>query len=601
MNPQEILLELSRRAEEIISVIAPNAKKMGQRWQMGNLDGDPGSSCGIYRGRGGVLLATDQGETINLLQLWKRIHGLTWAQTLHEARKFLGINTIKPAFKDREIVAPSKANVRALSRDELVRKYLHDRAITDETAKLYKASAHLRRSEHNEAFVCYPYILPTGTLCMIKSTGVKRTPEGKKDIWTSKPFYTLWGWWLITEKTESIIICEGEEDAMVMSQMQGIPENCVVMSVPNGTSGMAWIDNDYDALTQFATIYLALDQDEAGEKCSRAVAKRLGQTRCLRLKWDKADKDASELWLSGTRDVTQIMAHAECYQPEGINTPSQTKDKLQELIERRQEEAKSNDFVFPHINFRLRPGECVGWIGAPGHGKSQFLYQVLGHEMFENNKRVGFVSCEIPSEQIEFEMMWQKFGKMPGTEYLDEDLSLFDDRLWFLDKNEDGKSDWKVVREEIEYGVRRFGWDVVAIDSLRYLSDKTDWEGQESVAYDCKKMAQKLNVCIILVCHTDAKKKGQEQVHELEDILGGQGIGAAVLSAVSIWRNKLKEKETDEKGFPDEDKPDGKLYVCKQRITGHTVFKPFWWDKRSRKLMLTKLAPTNTTETNEPF
>ena len=54
---EDINKGLSEKIEGVMSQHFPEAKKHGHRWQMGNFDGDAGSSCGVYRGRGGIYLA----------------------------------------------------------------------------------------------------------------------------------------------------------------------------------------------------------------------------------------------------------------------------------------------------------------------------------------------------------------------------------------------------------------------------------------------------------------------------------------------------------------------------------------------------------------
>ena len=49
-------------------------------------------------------------------------------------------------------------------------------------------------------------------LGIMKKDGTKKA---MKDIWTTEPFYTLWGWWLVQPSDRRIVICEGEIDAMV--------------------------------------------------------------------------------------------------------------------------------------------------------------------------------------------------------------------------------------------------------------------------------------------------------------------------------------------------------------------------------------------------
>jgi hypothetical protein len=75
-------------------------------------------------------------------------------------------------------------------------------------------------------------------------------------------------------------------------------------------------------------------------------------------------------------------------------------------------------------------------------------------------------------------------------------------------------------------------------------------------------------------------------VPELEDVLGGQGIGAAAHAAVMIWRNKAKEKAVEAGEDVSDEMPDGRMYVPKQRANGVTIYRDLWFDTQRRTFSL---------------
>jgi len=217
----------------------------------------------------------------------------------------------------------------------------------------------------------------------------------------------------------------------------------------------------------------------------------------------------------------------------------------------------------------------------PTHN-SQWLYQAILHEMMVNDRRVCIASFEITGANMLFNLLWMLHGRSPSKERLQEELAVFQDRLWFIEGDE-GQETWEGLRDDFTYANKRFGCDLFVIDALMHLTKKGDAEGSDKVAKGCAKWCVKNDVSTLMVAHADAKKRRSgDDIPEVEDILGGQGIGAAAHSVVSIWRNRAKQKETEDRGFEDDEKPDGKMYVCKQRATGNVVLKPIWFCTKTR-------------------
>jgi len=85
----------------------------------------------------------------------------------------------------------------------------------------------------------------------------------------SKPY--LWNRENVETKDHRLYITEGRIDALTLLEM-GIKN---VVSVPNGTSSLDWISNDWNLLSKFSEIVLCYDNDEAGRKAIVEVKKRL--------------------------------------------------------------------------------------------------------------------------------------------------------------------------------------------------------------------------------------------------------------------------------------------------------------------------------------
>ncbi len=88
----------------------------------------------------------------------------------------------------------------------------------------------------------------------------------------------LFGWQAVPDDATECTICEGEVDAMSVTAL-GLP---VGLSMPMGAgtgNKLRWIDEDWDELERFKTIFLCYDADKAGRDSIQEAAQRLGTHR----------------------------------------------------------------------------------------------------------------------------------------------------------------------------------------------------------------------------------------------------------------------------------------------------------------------------------
>lgn len=592
-SPDEICRALSERMNQLMPEFFPKATKSGASWRMGDLDGNPGKSTGVFRGTGGIYFAKDAAtdESVNVLTLFHRKRGGSWVETLAWAKKTCGIIDVKQVVKKPK---PRKPSLTCVSmRGTAPYKYLTDRGIQEQTMSKYNLRRLLRKDlppsqqpRWNEEYIRFPYEDSEGDTVMYKWLGLERK-DGRKEIGSTAPQYaTLWGHWLVNANTKRVLITEGEVDAMSVDQMcPDIP----TLSMPTGASNLDWINNDYERLQQFEKIYILTDMDTAGEQAAQKIAKRLGLTRCFRVSLPEGYKDANDFLLSkehGKPTFDTLLEEAKTYDPQQLRSAGDYAYGIAEEIARFEIESQSNNFLWSELPFRFRQGEMTVVTGYPGHGKSQVVYQMLLHEMIHNKRKVCIASFEIPAKNMLFNLLWMLNGRSPKVETIDEELKVFEDLLWFIESDEDNTASWAGLKEDFLYANRRFGCDLFVVDALMHITKKGDAEGTDLVAKQSAKFCVVNDASMMLICHADAKKRGNDHVPEVEDVLGGQGIGGAAHNVISVWRNKDKERKAEE-GCVDDKEPDGKFYISKQRSTGNTVFRNLWFSKSTRKFFLT--------------
>jgi len=594
-TPQEVNLALSGQIDAVMQKYFPDAKKRGNNYEMGDLDGNKGSSCGVFRAKGGVYLAKDSatGECIPILSLIARKH-LNWKEAFVEARRICGLHDLKPAVVvERPAVVKDSSTALGPMRGTEAMKYLsQERGLSEAVLQKYGIRSHKRYSSVNEDFWAARFYDADGNYVMLKSTGVLRN-NGKKDIWSTKAWHTLWGWDNVQDNDRSILIAEGEIDAMSWDQMDvGMP----CLSVPSGVSNLGWIDNDYEALSRFENIYISMDNDEAGQRAAKEIAKRLGLQRCRTVQYPSDVNDANDLLRKHPADAPALVKAAESNDPPTLRTAASLGSDVADEIHRYESEKAHNPFMWPELPFRLREGELVTLGGYAGHGKSQLMYQMVLHEMVANNRRGCVASFEIPSSSMLMQMLWMQNGKCPNPDKIKDEVQVLADKLWFVESEEGVDNSWESIKDDFLYANRRYGCDIFVIDALMHLTAKDDWNGQARIAKQAAKFALDNRVTVILIAHCDAKKATTAMMPENEHILGGQEIVASSHTVVLIWRNKDKEKRIE--AGEQVDGPDGKFYVSKQRNSGVLVYRDLWYQK-SRRMFHTDIQNLEKLEKNE--
>jgi twinkle protein len=594
-TPQEVNVALSGQIDTVMQKYFPDAKKRGNNYEMGDLDGNKGSSCGVFRAKGGVYLAKDSatGECIPILSLIARKH-LNWKEAFVEARRICGLHDLKPAIVvERPAVVKDSSTALGPMRGTEAMKYLsQDRGLSEAVLQKYGIRSHKRYSTVNEDFWAARFHDADGNYVMLKSTGVLRN-NGKKDIWSTKAWHTLWGWDNVQDNDRSILIAEGEIDAMSWDQMDvGMP----CLSVPSGVSNLGWIDNDYEALSRFENIYISMDNDEAGQRAAKEIAKRLGLQRCRTVQYPSDVNDANDLLRKHPADAPALVKAAESNDPPTLRTAASLGADVADEIHRYESEKAHNPFMWPELPFRLREGELVTLGGYAGHGKSQLMYQMLLHEMAANGRRGCIASFEIPSSSMLMQMLWMQNGKCPDPDKIEDEVSILADKLWFVESEEGVDNSWESIKDDFLYANRRYGCDIFVIDALMHLTAKDDWNGQARIAKQAAKFALDNRVTVILIAHCDAKKASSSMMPENEHVLGGQEIVASSHSVVLVWRNVDKEKRLE--AGEQVDGPDGKFYVSKQRNSGVLVYRDLWYQK-SRRMFHTEIQNLEKLEKDE--
>lgn len=259
------------------------------------------------------------------------------------------------------------------------------RGLSEETCRLWD----YRVGEMRDGSPCHiaNYRDTARTLLAQKlRTGAKDFPV-LKDKGTKLPLYGMWLW---PNDRRSVIITEGELDALSVSQAQG--HKYPVVSVPNGAQGAhKSIKDHYDWLCEFQKIVLMFDNDEPGREAAVRCAEMLPPDKVLIA--DIAPyKDANEALADGKPGaITQAFWNAKAYRPDGIVTAL---DVFDDILG---EDERGLPYPWDGLNrltLGARQGELVVITAGSGIGKSTLAREIAYHLHQHHKQTVGMLMLE---------------------------------------------------------------------------------------------------------------------------------------------------------------------------------------------------------------
>jgi twinkle protein len=576
----EIAGLLAGRAEAVCQWLLPQGKREGREWRAGSIGGDAGQSLGVnLSGKAGVWRDfADSAKGGDLIDLIQAVHGCNKAEAVKEAKEFLGISDDMPAFLPQRKAYSRPEKPRGITNPgEEMLHWFAARGISAEVVKAFKVGQ-IETKQHGPVIV-FPYLRGT-ELVFIKY----RPLHDKKGMWTSKDSEPcLFGWQVANPDSRDLVVVEGELDAMAFFQ----GGYCAV-SVPRGggegDKQDGWIDAEWDRLQLYDRIFLALDNDEQGQKAAGHIARRLGAHRCFNVNLGQY-KDANEALLAGA-DMGALFDSAHTIDPSELRPATSYVDEVfAYYADADVRHGETLPWRKTENTVRIRNGETTIWAGINGHGKSQVAGHVATHSM-----AMGGRWCVASMEFKPYKMLARMFrqataSSQPTLADREPLIGLCSDRLWVFDVQGNARADR--ILEVFEYAYRRYGVTHFLIDSLAKCGLGEDAYNEQKAFVDrLSDFARNNDVQVHLVCHS-RKRQDESDVPDKFDIKGTGAITDMVDNVFIVWRNKPKEKKIQEavgdwaKQQARADGPDAILSCCKQREGEWEGFIKLWFDPRT--------------------
>ncbi len=543
MDAHEIKDLLHSDPLSVCELLLPNGKLERNDWCVGSIAGEEGRSLKVAtKGRKVGTWKDFAGEDggSNLLELWAKVKRITFVDAYIEAKKYLGVfeeEYLKGGGKKFE---PFKITSEwKVKNSEGMNYLIEKRGITKNTIRAFGITT-------KGGELMFPYFSTDGQECEMAKF-LKKEGNKKKQMWSSSnTAKTLFGKNLTSKNAHTLIITEGEIDCLTLWQELG-DENFGITSVPFGAKwegqngndpNSEWIANDFDYLSRFSSVILALDNDEAGETATKSIVKRLGRERCRSIDFGE-HKDANECFLKGG-DLKTIIQNAKSYEDENLKNASTYEF---ELAERFFNPAKNyRGIPLPwDIPFHIRMNELSIMTGFSGSGKTMLLNYLCCHLASLGNK-ICIASLEIRVEETISCLVAQTLGKdVPDCrEELTKGMNWLGDGFWFYDHV--GQADFEQMMESFTYAHKRHGINIIVIDSLMKCGlSFDDYKGQKLLVDKLADFVQRYDVHVFLVAHSKKKESEKEYVGKM-DVKGITEITDMAHNVLSVWRNKAKEE-----------------------------------------------------------
>lgn len=562
-SAKDLAAALAAQIDALARYLYPAGKRIGSEWCVGSVSGEEGTSMKIQLTGGSAGLWADfaaSGYSGDALDLFAQAKGISLSEAMREARKWLGMPEI--AQEQKQYSKPDKSDAARMKEDGPVFEYLvKERMITPTVINTYKVSEH-----SSKPGIYFPSLSPSGELVQLKWIGLERK-NGKKVVMTGKGCApSLFGWQAIDPMARSVVICEGEIDALSWATM-GYP----ALSVPFGAKNLDWIQYDWDNLERFDEIFLSFDMDEPGKEAVREIVKRLGMHRCKVVSLPR--KDANE-WLSkyspADEEVMSVLADAEMVSPmQFVDPQSYLADAMR--IVRGENVGLRTNLLEGHLLFR--GGETTVWTGYPGHGKSTILSQ-LGVEFAAKDQVVVIASMEMPIAIQIVRMAHQFYATNSLTEdQLKEFTAWMRSRIYLLDVY--GMVNPTQLLELMEYGIKRYGCRHCVVDSIMKLDLPSDDYDLHRVAMNkLTTFANNFSIHMHVVAHPRKGDNDRKSVGML-DVKGSGDLINQPDNVIVVHR--CKSKEMKRSAGRQADGPDGRIVIEKQRATGELAEIPTRW------------------------
>ncbi len=488
------------------------------------------------------------------------------------------LHTYKKKQIDKEYVKPKISQINNDFSDSFS-KYIQDVRKIDlkvlKTIKVREQKEWMPQTQKHENCICFDYYLENQIVNVKYRDGRKNFKLYKG---AEKIFYNLDN---ISTAKECIIV-EGEFD--VLSYATAGLINCV--SVPNGfnlngdTVNLDYLDNYLDYFENKETIYLAVDNDAAGQKGQKELIRRLGAEKC-RIVDFKDCKDANDYLIKyGKLALYATIKDSKDVKIEGVFSANDARESMLDSYRNGQKRGSTTYVPELDVAWTWREGETTVWTGYQNEGKSLMLNQLCAIRAYWEDAKVAVFSPEnFPIDDFYNDIIEMYIGKSCDPHYQNnymteeeykEGLEFVNSNFFLIYPEKDFKLE--SIFERVKYLVRKKGIRTLIIDPYNTIEHMMK-SGEREDLYISRFMASlkrfeiEQGISIQLVAHqttaiANPNDDGRYYKPNLNRIKGGGTFADKTDNCNFVWR---PNRAID---FKDREVVFGSQKIKKQKLVG---------------------------------
>lgn len=346
--------------------------------------------------------------------------------------------------------------------------------------------------------------------------------------------------------SDSCIIVEGEMDALSFVEC-GLHN---VVSVPNGSTlksvNLEYLDNCIDYFENKKKIYLALDNDTAGQNVQKELIRRLGSNRCYTVdfsaykkvreqgKETEVCKDANDVLKNHNKDtLLKTIADAIEIPIDGVSSVNDFRDSFENYLVNGMQQGFKIGKPFFDTKFSTYTGQYIVVTGIPSHGKSDFVDEMVLGYVKKYGWKSAFCSPENKPNEIHAGKViaklcgtWINYRNQIEKPYFNKAVQYMNDNIKYIDM--DGHYELDAVLSKAERLIFKYGIKVLVIDPYNKIrlersvnKNINDYTNDYLLTID--EFARKHDILIILVAHPrkPTLQEGKTYEPNFYDIKGG--------------------------------------------------------------------------------
>ena len=427
---------------------------------------------------------------------------------------------------------------------------IEDRGISQEVCAFYNVT--ITNPDKPQLYKHhYPYFDDSGNLV---ATKIRRVADKSFTVEGKVGKATLFGQHLFSgSNNKKITICEGEIDAMSVSQMVG--KRYPIVSVRTGAAGAVTdCKKQYEFINGFEQIVLCFDNDEPGREASRRVAELFPPKKVSIV--NLSLKDPNEYLVKDKKaDFLHRYYEAKAYTPEGIILGENTWDLIanEKVIE-------SIPYPWEGMNsmtYGMRLGELCTYTAGSGIGKSSVMRELAYHIIKTSGHSVGCLFLEESIERTTKGIMSVHANKplhLPFCESTMEEkraaweatLGTNKIRMW----DHFGSTDIDNIIAKVQYLASGLDCKFIILDHLTMIVSAMTGDNErraiDSIMTRLRTLVQEQNIHLMLVSHL-SRRASSDSGHEegaivsLSQLRGSHGIAQLSDFCFSLERNGQAE------------------------------------------------------------